>query len=80
MNLVDELPKRHHVREPPVQVIVSRPLDDEQSRGLLWGWADAPDGRTGGLRGLVTYTREYAPGFSTDVVSWALLINIRQPG
>ena len=78
MKLEDEMPKREHIREPPVPVMVKRPLDDEESPGLLQGWADSPDGRTGGLRGLVSYTREYAPGFTTDVVSWALAANISQ--
>jgi hypothetical protein len=78
MTLNDELLKRQHIREPPVQVIVSRPLDNERSTGLLHGWADSPDGRTGGLRGLVTYRREFAPGFYTDVVSWTLAHNISQ--
>jgi len=77
VKLNDELPKRQHVREPPVPVIVSRPLDNESWPGLLYGWTDFPD-RTGGLRGLVTYRREYAPGFWTDVVSWTLAHNISQ--
>jgi hypothetical protein len=53
-----------------------RPLDDEEWPGLLYGWAnDTTDDRT--LGALVNYRREYAPGFWTDVVSWALAGQVR---
>lgn len=71
VGLVGELPKRQHVREPPAPFIVGRPLDDESFPGLLYGWAEAPDGRTGGLRGLVTYDRPIGPGYVQKVVAWS---------
>ena len=69
LRLEDELRRICVRRNPPVEVIVSRPLDDEEWPGLLHGWAnDVTDDR--GLRGLVSYRREYAPGFWTEVVAW----------
>lgn len=76
MDLEDELPKRQHVREPPVPVVITRLLDEGRPyEGLLHGWAELPE-RTG-MRGLVTYRREYAPGFWTDVVAWVTSENLR---
>ncbi len=75
--LEDELCRVSVRRDPPIEVIVSRPLDNEKWPGLLYGWAhDVTDDR--GLRGLVSYRREYAPGLWTDVVSWASAEQIRR--
>lgn len=78
MNLADERRKCQHVRKPPVAVTVNRPLDDESFPGLLYGWADAPDGRTGGLRGLVTYDRPVGPGYVQNVVAWVKAADVSQ--
>ena len=78
MDLNDELAKCEHLRNPPVPVTVNRPLDDESWPGLLHGWADAPGGRTGGLRGLVTYQRDIGSGYVQDVVSWVKAADVRQ--
>jgi hypothetical protein len=49
LRLEDELRRICVRRNPPVEVIVSRPLDDEEWPGLLHGWAnDVTDDR--GLR------------------------------
>lgn len=77
MKLEDELPRREHVREPPIPVIVARPLDAEEWPGLLHGWSTTARD-DGAMRGLVTYQREYAPGFWTSVVAWSKASNIRQ--
>ena len=70
LRLEDELRRVSVRRDPPVEVIASRLLDNEEWPGLLYGWAhDVTDDR--GLRGLVSYRREYAPGLWTDVVFWA---------
>jgi hypothetical protein len=75
--LEDELRRVRDRRDPPVEVIISRPLDDEEWPDLLHGWADDVTGdRT--LRGLASYRREYAPGFYTDVVSWAHVAQLRR--
>ena len=64
-------------RDPPVEVIVFRPLDAEQWPGLLQGWAnDVADDRT--LRALATYRREYAPGFWIHVVAWPRADHLRR--
>jgi hypothetical protein len=76
VRLEDELTRREHVREPPVPVIVSRPLDDEEWPALLHGWSSSARD-DGALRGLVTYRREYTAGFWHDVVAWALAERIQ---
>ncbi len=63
--------------DPPVEVIVSRPLDHEEWPGLLYSWADDVTADRA-LRALVTYRREYAPGFWTHVVSRALAEHLRR--
>jgi hypothetical protein len=68
MRLEDELCRVCVHRNPPVEVVVSRPMDNGGWPGLLYGWANnVTDDRT--LRGLVLYRREHAPGFWTDVIS-----------
>ncbi len=77
LQLEDELRRVCVRRDPPVEVIVFRPLDNEMWPGLLYGWAHkVTDDR--GLRALVAYRREYAPGCWTDVVSWASAEQIRR--
>jgi hypothetical protein len=78
VDLASELTKCQHRRDPPVPVIVRRPLDDEEWPGLLHVWSDSPDGRRGGLRGLTTYQRDIGSGYVQDVVSWTLAQNISQ--
>jgi hypothetical protein len=78
VQLEDQLPLCQHRRDPAVPVVVRRPLDDEVWPGLLHGWADAPEGRTGGLRGLVTYDRVVGPGYTQSVVAWVQVQHISQ--
>jgi hypothetical protein len=41
--------------------------------------ADLPE-RAGGLRGLMSYRREYAPGYWTEAVAWLLPESVREVG
>jgi hypothetical protein len=72
VQLEEELPRLEHVRQPPVSVLVTRLLDEGRTyEGLLYGWAALTD-RTGDIRGLVSYQREYTPGYWSGAVAWVL--------
>lgn len=71
------MPMREHVGEPSAPVAVNRPLDGESFTGLLYGLAESPDGRTGGLRGPATYDRPVGPGYVQAVVAWVKAADVR---
>jgi hypothetical protein len=76
--LEEELAKLDDRRDPPLPVTAWLHLDARAWDGLLYGWADNPNGSNDGLRGLVLLEREYAAGFWAEGLHWVPAEKIRQ--
>ncbi len=68
--LENELGKADELREPPVPVVAWLAVDAQHHAGLLYGWAENPNGADDGWRGLVYAVREYAAGFEAEFLGW----------
>ncbi len=54
----------------PCPVVAWLALDNQHHTGLLYGWAENPNGADDGWRGLVSAVREYAAGFEAEYLGW----------